>query len=53
MVPCEVCNKLIKQSWMKRHLLIAHSVERNHLCDECGRTFVLKGKLMVLFVFYL
>ena len=42
-VPCTVCNKPIKRSWLKQHMVILHSEEKNHLCDECGRTFVIKG----------
>uniref|UniRef100_A0A0P4ZLW2 Zinc finger protein n=1 Tax=Daphnia magna TaxID=35525 RepID=A0A0P4ZLW2_9CRUS len=44
-VPCTVCNKLIKKTWLKQHMVILHTEERNHLCDECGRTFVIKAQL--------
>ena len=42
-VPCDVCNKMVKKSWLKRHKLVLHSHDRPHLCEECGRTFVMHG----------
>lgn len=42
-VPCDVCNKMVKKSWLKRHKLVLHSHDRPHLCEECGRTFVMQG----------
>ncbi len=48
-VACDVCNKLFKKSWIRQHKLQCHATERNHLCDECGRSYALKSNKFLSF----
>lgn len=43
-VQCEQCGKLVLASGLKHHLAI-HSGVKSHLCDLCGRAFLLKSYL--------
>lgn len=43
MVACDICQKKVKKSWLKLHKMHVHSTEKNHLCEECGKSFALKS----------
>ena len=38
-VKCDLCDRIVKTTELKRHMKVIHENKRDYKCDTCGKTY--------------